>query len=498
MDAQLPNVARVNSEIVLNQDSLAPLADPASSTPDSTPDSPTDPTTDSTTDAGADGDTKGSGTGVNLSGPLRDSDSDPSSVSGSVKWGTYRSTEDATEDDDPLLPAPEPTTPESDAEFAPLVDSFSSWKLGSAPATPGLRRFTKVARRTPDMHDDDRSFLSQDIAFPANFLHTVRQVERVQAQLDKRTTELEEEMANLRTEFATSVRTSKTLLLKTQATITSERRTMEKAHEGAIDSVRPLEQKLARAQCAIATLQAQHNADKSAMERMANDIAEVLAIQEDMGCRLERLDESEQSLRLTAGMTRELVTDLIDEPSSCDEVSLRTLADELRVNSPSPLASKSTTSSTPDIDVEHDMISPLAHKSKPLPAPGGQSLRWSPIPLSLSSHTYLRVHARSIRNSSVHPLSQSSSPPEVAPLEVQAPRSVSPTQPLTVQSEDVRSVYVMVPLRFLTAVQMRSAGYWFSTMATARRSSRYCGDTIRSLRPLFGCFSAFAAGNMYM
>ncbi len=85
---------------------------------------------------------------------------------------------------------------------------------------------------------------------------------------------------------------------------------MEKTNETAADGMMSLEQKLARAQASIATLQAQHSADKEAMEAMANDIAEVLAIQEDMGCRLLRLNESQQSICDTAGYTRNLLTGL--------------------------------------------------------------------------------------------------------------------------------------------------------------------------------------------
>ncbi len=251
-----------------------------------------------------------------------------------------------------------------------------------------------------------------------------------------------------------------------------------------------LEQKLARAQCAIATLQAQHNADKSAMESMANDIAEVLSLQEDMGCRLDRLDESEQSLRLTAGKTRELVTDLAEDHPSCGQSAFRTLADELDVSLPSPLASKSKTLLVPDTEVEYDTLSPLAHKSKPLPALGEQLVRCSPVQLSLSSHMLSPAHTLSVRTSSTHPLSGSTSPPWVpSPVpEVPSPAVEAPQPaPLpTVRMEDARAAYIMVPLRFLTNVRIRVAPYWLSTTEKVRRSAMYYGDVICGLYPLVG------------
>ncbi len=98
---------------------------------------------------------------------------------------------------------------------------------------------------------------------------------------------------------------------------------MEKTNETAADGLLSLEQKLTRAQASIATLQAQHSAEKEAMESMANDIAEVLAIQEDMGCRLIRLSESQQCIYDTAGHARDLLTELphdhLTTPLSCDE-----------------------------------------------------------------------------------------------------------------------------------------------------------------------------------
>ncbi len=69
---------------------------------------------------------------------------------------------------------------------------------------------------------------------------------------------------------------------------------------------------------------------------MANDIAEVLAIQEDMGCRLTRLSESRQRIYETAGHTRELLTDLphglVFTPPSPDE---QLVAGRREVNKPS-------------------------------------------------------------------------------------------------------------------------------------------------------------------
>ncbi len=96
-----------------------------------------------------------------------------------------------------------------------------------------------------------------------------------------------------------------------------------------------LEQKLAKAQFAISTLQTQHQANREQMLRMANDIAELLATQEDMGCRLARLDEREQTLRADLEKTTRLVAELTaTEPinPSADSVHTSpTYADELAI-----------------------------------------------------------------------------------------------------------------------------------------------------------------------
>ncbi|RPD78433.1 hypothetical protein L226DRAFT_292528 [Lentinus tigrinus ALCF2SS1-7] len=132
--------------------------------------------------------------------------------------------------------------------------------------------------------------------------------------------------------------------------ILRERRSMEKTNETAADGLLSLEQKLARAQASIATLQAQHSADKQAMELMANDIAEVLAIQEDMGCRLQRLSESHQSISDKADHTRNLLTELPHDIFNMSSHSERRLvADQHVVDAPGfTLADELAAAATPN------------------------------------------------------------------------------------------------------------------------------------------------------
>ncbi|RDX51822.1 hypothetical protein OH76DRAFT_1417166 [Lentinus brumalis] len=114
--------------------------------------------------------------------------------------------------------------------------------------------------------------------------------------------------------------------------IHKERRSMEETHVIAADAIQVLQSKLTKAHRDIATLQAQHIAGQGLMERMANDIAEVLAVQDDMGCRLARLEESEQQMSTSAEKTRELMASLdLDDQGMVDSESVRymSLAEEL-------------------------------------------------------------------------------------------------------------------------------------------------------------------------
>ncbi|KAI0730662.1 hypothetical protein C8Q76DRAFT_690713 [Earliella scabrosa] len=160
----------------------------------------------------------------------------------------------------------------------------------------------------------------------------IRQIQRAQVRLDKRMQELETQLASMRAAFATSLESSKSLLLKTQKTITSERRSMERTQVGSATTMETFGRTLAKTQRAVATLQAKHTADASLMESLANDIAEVLSIQEEMGGRLKRLEESESAIRLETGQTRELIAELKidDKPVALPTIN-PTLADELAI-----------------------------------------------------------------------------------------------------------------------------------------------------------------------
>ncbi len=92
-----------------------------------------------------------------------------------------------------------------------------------------------------------------------------------------------------------------------------------------------------KAQVAISTLQAQHLADKATMERVANDIAELLAVQEDMGCRLARLDEYEQYIRTTmeSADASNAVDPLFSEESFIDTAPMTFAEEVISTNSAS-------------------------------------------------------------------------------------------------------------------------------------------------------------------
>ena len=104
---------------------------------------------------------------------------------------------------------------------------------------------------------------------------------------------------------------------------------MTQVQEGNADTLQSLEAKLLKAQRAIATLQAQHVADKQTIESMANDIAEILDIQDSMGHRLQRLDECEQSIRVSVDATRELIMELAPDGAPERALVSSDLAQEL-------------------------------------------------------------------------------------------------------------------------------------------------------------------------
>lgn len=105
---------------------------------------------------------------------------------------------------------------------------------------------------------------------------------------------------------------------------------MDRLQEGNVNSIQSLDQKLSKAHLDIAVLQAQHIADKQFVQRMASDIAEVIAIQEEMGCRLQRLSDCEENIRKTAERTKDLVMELGHDASSAPlEGPARTLDQEL-------------------------------------------------------------------------------------------------------------------------------------------------------------------------
>ncbi|KAI0682048.1 hypothetical protein C8Q76DRAFT_804429 [Earliella scabrosa] len=201
-----------------------------------------------------------------------------------------------------------------DDDIAPLLSSLAELQLHSKPTTPSRGRLTPGGYTAPVSEDMvPAEDAESNAALSRHFFKTIKGMLRTQTIIDKRTVELESELARLRAQFVESVKTSRSLLVKTRETIVQERRDIARAQEGACDTVKALEQQLAKAQVAIATLQAQHLANKEAMDSMSNDIAAVLSIQDEMGRQLERLDECEQKIRHDVHSTRERLAELASD-----------------------------------------------------------------------------------------------------------------------------------------------------------------------------------------
>ena len=114
--------------------------------------------------------------------------------------------------------------------------------------------------------------------------------------------------------------------------ISSERKNMEKRHESTAYNIGSLETKLNKAQRHIATLQAQHIADKGLIDQLVNEIAALWDRQEEIGGRLQRAEETEQHVRQLAERLRELMREVRER--ECEirrglSTVIPTLADEL-------------------------------------------------------------------------------------------------------------------------------------------------------------------------
>ncbi|KAI0325703.1 hypothetical protein GY45DRAFT_1374555 [Cubamyces sp. BRFM 1775] len=231
---------------------------------------------------------------------------------------------------------------EPDDDFEGLVSSFAGWRLQSRPATPAP--FSGVRHAVADS---------------ANFTRTVSAVKRQQSDLKKLVETLETELSQVHNKVSESLDTSTNLLLRTQEMISSERKNMEKRHESTAYNIGSLETKLNKAQRNIATLQAQHIADKGLIEKLANEIAALWDRQEEIGCRLQRAEDTEQHVRQLAEKLRELLYEVRERESEVRRglsSVMPSLAEELDSAQPSVRSNAVTTASHKMCELLWDII----------------------------------------------------------------------------------------------------------------------------------------------
>ncbi|KAH9896042.1 hypothetical protein C8Q73DRAFT_789829 [Cubamyces lactineus] len=207
------------------------------------------------------------------------------------------------------------SAPEPDTDFEGMLSSFAEWQLRSRPGTPALLSDWK--RNTVDPN--------------ASFTRTVFAVKRQQNDIRKQVESLEKELAHIHDKVSHSLDTSTHLVMRAQELVASERKSMEKQHESTSYNIRSLETKLNKAQRHIATLQAQHIADKGLLEQLANEITVLWRHQEDIGSRLQHAEETEQHVRQLAERLRELMQEVRERDLEARRVSMSipTLKDEL-------------------------------------------------------------------------------------------------------------------------------------------------------------------------
>ncbi|KAL7279726.1 hypothetical protein ACG7TL_006133 [Trametes sanguinea] len=143
--------------------------------------------------------------------------------------------------------------PDTDTEFEGLLSSFAGWWLQSRPATPAPFS-EKRCQYAPEG--------------TLGFTRTVSAVKRQQDRIKKLVESLEQELAQVHDKVSDPLRVSTQLLMRTQDLIVNERKNMEKRHESTASDICALETKLNTAQRHIATLQAQHIADKGLIEQL--------------------------------------------------------------------------------------------------------------------------------------------------------------------------------------------------------------------------------------
>ncbi|KAI9062807.1 hypothetical protein FKP32DRAFT_1677295 [Trametes sanguinea] len=182
--------------------------------------------------------------------------------------------------------------PDSDTDFEGMLSSFAGWQLQSRPGTPA-------------------AFSNKH-----SFTRTVSAVKRQQDGIRKVVESLEKELSHVHDKVSESLRVSTQQLMRTRELVANERKNMEKRHESTAYNITSLETKLNTAQRHIATLQAQHAADKDLIEKLTHEIAALWNHQEDIGGRLHRAEETEQHVRQLADRLRELMREI--EQRDCE------------------------------------------------------------------------------------------------------------------------------------------------------------------------------------
>ncbi|KAI0742328.1 hypothetical protein C8Q80DRAFT_1273020 [Daedaleopsis nitida] len=224
-----------------------------------------------------------------------------------------------------------------DAFIAPLASSLSALNIQSRPTTPYPPTTPCPASQGSRLNNlAEESEDTAEAPVSATSIATDRQGRRDKVSLERRTAVVEDELVSVRAAFSASVNASRDLLLKTQRIIHEERRCMEKNQIDLVGTMEAHEQTLAKAHRAIASLQTKHNATSLIIDQMGKNIAEVIAIQEEMRLRLQQLEGLEQEIRVDAMTTRELVSELArcdsSRPSSVAGLRVPSLADELSLS----------------------------------------------------------------------------------------------------------------------------------------------------------------------
>ncbi|KAI0667018.1 hypothetical protein C8Q78DRAFT_994414 [Trametes maxima] len=217
-----------------------------------------------------------------------------------------------------------------DSSMTNLMSSFADWRLESPPSTPAST-VKKELDRSPEVTN-------------SSFTRLASEVSRQQDGLRKTIDVLEHEIMLVRTQVSSSLERSTQLLLKTQQSIISERKMMDRQHEIVANSIQVLETKLATAQRHIATLQAQHLADRGLLEKLSNEITSLWSRQEDIGGRLRHAEESEEHVRSMTDRIRELVHDIEShdiEAYDHKSIACVSLAQELSRELDTPLSAYS-------------------------------------------------------------------------------------------------------------------------------------------------------------